>query len=445
MINAKTDTAKVNALNNAGSFFFDTETPDSGMSYFNAALLLSKHLKYDMGEDDAYSNIAYAFHMQGNTREASNYVLKAIEIRKRRGDLKAVASGFRNIGNMYLESGKYPEALQNYLQFLRVSEELKSEAGIARAYGSMGVVYMKQHDYTKALDNFFKTVEIQKRLDKKEDLSKTYNFIGNAYADQKMYVEALKYHHESLKLKEEIGDEEGMGSSYHNIAIIQSDLHQNKEALSNFEKALKIYNEYDLTASIVRVYVSLGTLYANMEKFSEAENSCLKALKMDEGNDLEIQSILHKNLSEIYNMTGNFAKSLEHYKKHIASNDSLLNEENIKKTVQLEMNYEFEKKEAETKLEQEKKEVIAKAERKKQQFIIVAVSSILVLVLFFAVFVYRSFLQKKKANQAILKQKAIIEEKQKEILDSIHYAKRIQSSLMSTESYIDKSIKRLRS
>ena len=34
----------------------------------------------------------------------------------------------------------------------------------------------------------------------------------------------------------------------------------------------------------------------------------------------------------------------------------------------------------------------------------------------------------------------IIEEKQKEIIDSIKYAKRIQQSLMPTEKYIEKSL-----
>ena len=36
-----------------------------------------------------------------------------------------------------------------------------------------------------------------------------------------------------------------------------------------------------------------------------------------------------------------------------------------------------------------------------------------------------------------------IEEKQHEILDSIHYAKRIQNSLITNEKYIEKSLKKL--
>lgn len=42
------------------------------------------------------------------------------------------------------------------------------------------------------------------------------------------------------------------------------------------------------------------------------------------------------------------------------------------------------------------------------------------------------------------RQKELIEDKQKELLDSIHYAKRIQSSLLPRENYISRTIERLR-
>jgi sigma-B regulation protein RsbU (phosphoserine phosphatase) len=43
----------------------------------------------------------------------------------------------------------------------------------------------------------------------------------------------------------------------------------------------------------------------------------------------------------------------------------------------------------------------------------------------------------------IEEQKKIVEEKQKEILDSIHYAKRIQNTLLTSEKYIERNLNRL--
>jgi hypothetical protein len=50
---------------------------------------------------------------------------------------------------------------------------------------------------------------------------------------------------------------------------------------------------------------------------------------------------------------------------------------------------------------------------------------------------------RQKAEKQLAERKRMIEEKQKEILDSIHYAKRIQKSLMTHESTIEKNLKRL--
>jgi hypothetical protein len=49
-------------------------------------------------------------------------------------------------------------------------------------------------------------------------------------------------------------------------------------------------------------------------------------------------------------------------------------------------------------------------------------------------------LQKKQ----IRKQKELVEQKQKEIVDSINYAKRIQKSLLPSEKYIERSLNRLK-
>ena len=48
-----------------------------------------------------------------------------------------------------------------------------------------------------------------------------------------------------------------------------------------------------------------------------------------------------------------------------------------------------------------------------------------------------------KQKKIIEQQKHVIEEKQKEMLDSIHYAKRIQRALLTSEKYIHRKMKEL--
>ena len=279
--------------------------------------------------------------------------------------------------------------------------------------------------------------------------------IGNVYYLQHKYTQALEYHFRALKLNTAIENKYGLSDNYGNIGTVyndQSDLDFVKQGLKPSErfdlsikyslKALELNeelkNQYGISANLINI----GSAYLKQKKYSDAEYYFLKSLTISKGNAyMELTKEIAQKLSETYEKKSDSKKALEYFKIYISARDSLLNEENTKKSVRLEMNFEFDKKEAATKLEQEKKEAIASAESRKQKIIIWSVLGILLLVVGFALFAYRSYRQKQKANIEITKQKEIIEEKQKEILDSIHYAKRIQQALLPTEKYIGKNLK----
>src|SRR6185437_6185447 len=149
-------------------------------------------------------------------------------------------------------------------------------------------------------------------------------------------------------------------------------------------------------------------------------------------------------------ITANYKAAYQHYKLYIAYRDSLNNEETKKKTLQTSMQYEFDKKEIATKAQQEKLDAINAEEKQKQRVIIYAVAGLLLLVGVFAVFIYNRFRITHKQKQIIEEQKVLVDEayeqlheKNKEVMDSIHYAKRIQTASITSEKYIASSLNKL--
>ena len=264
-----------------------------------------------------------------------------------------------------------------------------------------------------ALDYFFKSLAIAETLGEERGIEVNLGNIGSVYLDIYEYDKALEFFQKSLALSEKHGDKEGASIKLYNIGNLMA-------------------QKGDSTKSIA----------AKKTEYKKALGYLERSLKLSvEAGDRQGRMLCHKTISHLFNLIGDNKEALIQFKSYITLRDSLFSEQNTKKTVQMEMNYEFDKKQAAAKLEQEKKEAVATAESKKQKIIIVSVCGILLLVIAFAIFVYRSFLQKQKINLEILEQKQIIEEKQKEILDSIHYAKRIQTALLPSEKYIQKSLK----
>lgn len=97
---------------------------------------------------------------------------------------------------------------------------------------------------------------------------------------------------------------------------------------------------------------------------------------------------------------------------------------------------ELESKLEKTKIEEDRhyREKIANAELTKQKQIKNTIFIVAGIVLLLLLFSYRNYKQKEKANVEITEKKKIIEHKNKDILDSINYSKRLQDAvLMSKE------------
>jgi len=214
--------------------------------------------------------------------------------------------------------------------------------------------------------------------------------------------------------------------------------------LELYLKSLEIQIDVDDKSGQALTYISIGETYLQLGDFKKADFYEIKGLELSkEQNEFENLKHAYSALYSLYEVTGKHKKALENYKLAIIYRDSITSKENTEQATRIEMNYEFDKKLAADKLEQSKKDAIAKTENKRQQIIIWAICGVLFIVICFAVFVYRSSVQKQKANLEIIQQKHIIEEKQKEILDSIYYARRIQRALLTSEKYIDRNLNKL--
>ncbi|MBK7667951.1 MAG: SpoIIE family protein phosphatase [Sphingobacteriaceae bacterium] len=146
-------------------------------------------------------------------------------------------------------------------------------------------------------------------------------------------------------------------------------------------------------------------------------------------HDFAALMTIYDTYSDYYSNLKNFEKANDFYKLKFAAKDSLLQQSRDKEFIEMSTKYGTEKKEAENKL--------LKTESEKQKAISIGISIGLALFGLLSFFIFRSYKQKQKANilleaqnNEIIEKKNIIEEKQKEILDSISYAKRLQEAIL---------------
>jgi tetratricopeptide (TPR) repeat protein len=216
-----------------------------------------------------------------------------------------------------------------------------------------------------------------------------------------------------------------------------------QESLKYFQISVTKAKEMDDRPQVGSALSSMAHIHLQMKKTAEAEKELLESLAIAKSVGMKEEiKIAYSYLSLLDSMKGDFTSAYRDYREFITYRDSLNNEENTRKMVQSQMQFEFDKKQEKANAEQEKKDALASAENRKQRMILWSVVGGLFLMLAFSTFVYRSYLTKKKTNLEITTQKEIIEQKQKEILDSMYYARRIQRSLLPGEQYIARALKK---
>lgn len=447
---AADDTNKVNLLFDAFALTV-YDNPKKAKEYADLSLNLSTKLEFQKGIAKSYGNIGTTFLYINNYDKALEFYEKSLKIREEMKDIKGMASSFNNIGTVYYYQGIYNKALENYFESLAKEEELKNDDGIASSYNNIGLIYDEQGNYDKALEYYQKSLDIRERQKKKEKIASLNLNIGAAYAKKKNNTKALECYKISLSMAKEIGDKEGVGTAYVNIGVAFSEEGLMDSALVYLYKSLSIRKELDDKRGIARCFQYMGTFYLKKGDYDKTIDFHTKAY--DIAKVLGVKDIVKsvaEGLSVAYAKKQQFKLAYEFHVLYKQMSDSLNNEDNVKKMTQAAMQYEFDKKQKEQELEKKKRQLEFEADLNKQRLITgISIGGLIIMVLF-AVVLYKNFRNKQRANKLLAAQKdeieaqkagledahEIIQAKNKNITDSIRYARQIQQAILPTKDLI---------
>ncbi|MDF2453366.1 MAG: protein serine/threonine phosphatase, partial [Bacteroidota bacterium] len=341
------------------------------------------------------------------------------------------------IANSYIDKSNYPKALEYHLKAIKEFEEIGDKKMIGKSYATLGRFAMDQSDNSKAFEYYLKHLKICEEIGDIEGLAYSYNNLGDFYSNISDYPKALKYYEQALQASEKIEKKGLIGIYYGNIGrnyLNQSNL---PKALEYHLKAYKVIKEYGQKSNLAKVYGSMGELYTKLTNYTLAIAYCDSALQLNkEIGDIQIEQWIYEILASSYYKTGCYREAYETHLKFKTLYDSIYNTANNKKLNDIANKYEVEKTEA----KQLKLDLIAKEEKKRQNILLLLVSGGLLFVVTFSVFVFRSLKITRRQKLTIEIKNKEVEEKNKEIIESISYAKRLQEAILPPQEFINKHI-----
>ncbi|MFY9311235.1 MAG: tetratricopeptide repeat protein [Bacteroidia bacterium] len=466
----KNDTSEVNSLN---SLAWELRKIDysKALDYLEKALDISKKNNFLKGEGNTYSRQADIFYFVGSYHKAEELYSKALLVKEKLNDKRGVAKCLQNIGDVKVNLGNYQNAANKYLESIKEYEvvgEIKS-----MPLNNIAVCYFYLGEYEKSLEYYFKALQYFENQGNKEKMINPALGVGNVYNAMKKYSKALEYYKKALKISEEINSKPRISLSLNNIGNVYQHLHNTDTALIYYINSLKINEEINDKQAIALSLMNIGNTYSTNKNFEKALEYYRRALRHNEETNnknesakalINIGIVYSKNgelkkaieylqiglnkatsinskeliikgneeLSELYFRSGDYKRAYDYYKTYTSVKDSILNETSSKYIAELNTKYETEKKEKEIESLQKNaqlRDAQLESQRNQRNGFIVGIALLILLI----ILAYNRYRIKQKASKEIA-------EKNKEITESISYAKRIQTSFLTSEKYISQRL-----
>lgn len=421
-------------------------------------LLLTKNLP-DSVNIKIYSELFSAL-KSTHFGEAKHYAHMGILLAKKINDKKSTSKFLHNLGTLHYLVAEYPLALNYYLKALKIREELNDSVNIAKSYNNIGLVYYEEENLIEALQYHLKSVAIKEKLKDQNGLASSFGNIGNIYfkwAKQKgvdsVFEKSLRYQLKALIIQEELyksdstntGLLESIAGTYNNLgtmsferAQLSTKIHQFKVALEYHHKALAIRMQIGDIRGISHSYINIAGVKEILGDFAGSLNDFETALNYArESNSREEIKACYKGMSGTYEKMGNYEKGLQFYKKYNTIKDSILDIAKSEQIAEMQVRFDADKQAKEIELLNKNKSLQA-VELKRQTLLRNSFITGFLFVIALVFVIYNRYRLKTKSGKLLEAKNQLIELKNKDITDSIKYAKRIQEAILPPTEYISK-------
>ncbi|MBC7695031.1 MAG: tetratricopeptide repeat protein [Burkholderiales bacterium] len=390
-----------------------------------------------------YNDLGIIYIKTGDLNKASNNIEKSLAIRNKLGVKKDIASSLSKLANIETEKGQYGKALEKHLKVLKIFEELDNKQYVAHTCNNIGQLYNNINNYTLSNSYLMKAYRIEKEINDVYGLPISLAIMGSNYSDLQQTDSALKYLNESKTLFKNIEDYTSYAAACNNIGHVYRKLGKSEKGIEYYLEAIDVSKQNGDTSGIILYENNYANVLIDEEKYDEAEKILLNASDIAIRFGAKESSLkIYLSLTSLYIHNKNSEKADFYFDKYRAQKDSIFSNETSMRFSEAQTRFEVDKKDLELAKNKADKEI----EKNKIYITYGALGFFIVL---FSLAIW-AFIQKKKsahllgnknillenANHLITHQKEQLTEKQKEIVDSINYAKKIQNALLASEEIL---------
>jgi serine phosphatase RsbU (regulator of sigma subunit) len=371
-----------------------------------------------------------------DNKQSYLYAQEALELAQNTANRKIIAIAKANVAfGKYYQEGAIEEAFLLCNEAVPVFEALKYNNGLGEVFGILGVIYWSTGEYEMGFNSLMKALRFSEKADDLSWLSWINYLVGEFYHDLKDYENSLRYHQRALKLFKKIGDIPGhittiigigdiykalgqfdlalaihqealvmstkhnlvmmKGQAMHEIGMVYLATEQYEDAIDYLNYGLAFRRKVNNQRGEVTGLIYLATAHMELEQYEKAEHLLLQGERLAEINSAKPKLILiYEKLARLYKKLEDPWKAIQYYEQHQDLKAEVMGEEKSTQLKNVNSINSIEKAQQEAEIHKLKNVELKQAYQK-------------------------------------------IEQQTQSIIDSIHYAKQIQTSILKPIQFME--------
>lgn len=304
----KDDYATASTLRNVGNVYHSQNLLDAAIKCYERALSLTRKTNDDLGTGYNLGNIGFVLGKMGQYAEARQTMLQAKFVLEKIDDTLGLADLFNNLGNVCLLLHDNDEGLKHLQQSLIKATSIHHLRGMAEANRSYGRYFYKEKDFPRAIRFFETALKHAEEMGELAVIVKLLNELTESFESSGDYKTAMSYLRKHAERQRELEqyDQQLMTqtmmlhSEVENATSEKEVYRLEKEELESMRRVLEVNNEELERLSIVARETENSILILSADGTIEWVNRSFEVL-----NSLALAEFKAKYGNTIYDVSNN--------------------------------------------------------------------------------------------------------------------------------------------
>ena len=402
-----------------------------------------------------YFYLELSFETRNDSDQSNSYARQALKLAEKQKQLPEQAKANYYLGETSYYSRDYSGAIPQYEKAIKLFESLKDSFNLTNCYNSTGLCYHLMYQGDKAIVQFIKALRTCEN--NKEYTAEIISNIAMAHAKMNNHRDAISNYKKALYLNTLIKDSASMAVNYNGLGDTYTNMNKPDSAIGNFWMAYELFGKLRKTGyqtialtNITTLYPNypdsldkaiayfnqasakfkelgwnqfepeirqgMGLVYSKKGRYKDALNAFQESLQLSDKfkKGFALKRTNYREMAETYKLMGDYKTALKYHELFVQYNDSMVQKEKYEQIINLEKQYEIEKKENEIIRLQARQELTDVQLRKNKQLKILGfVTASLLLI--FVFFILIRYFDKIKLNQLLKLKNKTIEQSENEL------------------------------